>query len=63
MKNKLDIIYNVADQLADGIDLDALIDYFRDGQITYMESLTEQELIDFILEYSTYEIEDLKWER
>jgi len=37
-------IEDLANKWTDEADLDCLMDYFRDGQISYLEKLTDEEL-------------------
>jgi hypothetical protein len=45
MLNRNKLIEDIADSATDSIDLD-LMNYYRDSQIEYMESLTDMELLE-----------------
>ena len=52
IKDKEKLIEKLASNLADNADEDTLYNYFKDGQTDWLESLTDEELLqqkDFIL--------------
>ena len=52
IKNRDKLIEELASNLADNADEDALYNYFKDGQTDWLESLTDEDLLqqkDFIL--------------
>jgi len=46
MINRNKLIEDIADSTTDSIDLKDLMNYYRDSQIEYMESLTDMELLE-----------------
>jgi hypothetical protein len=46
MLNRNKLIEDIADSAIDSIDLKDLMNYYRDSQIEYMESLTDMELLE-----------------
>lgn len=46
IKNKEKLIEKLASNLADNADEDALYNYFKDGQTDWLESLTDEELLE-----------------
>lgn len=53
-----ELIEKVADQLTEGADLDALMAYFRDGQIAFLENMTESELKEYSSEILGYNVDE-----
>ena len=45
IKNRDKLIKEMASSLADNADEDALYNYFKDGQTDWLESLTDEDLI------------------
>ena len=56
--NRDDLIEKVANNLTDGADWDTLTDYFRDGQIAWLEDLTNKDLIAYANEFLGYDVEE-----
>ena len=52
------LIEKLADQITDGADWDALTSYFRDGQIAWLEDMTDKDLITYANEFLSYDVED-----
>lgn len=46
IKNREKLIEELASNLADNADEDALYSYFKDGQTDWLESLTDEELLE-----------------
>jgi len=56
-KPRIDI-EKFAEYTTSSADLDALVQYFFEGQIAYMESLHENDLLDFAKDMGFYTEED-----
>jgi hypothetical protein len=48
----------LANKVCDNADLDALLDYFREGQYAYYQTMTESELKEFASEYLGYNVDE-----
>ena len=52
-----ELIEKLANTLTDSADMDCLIDYFRQGQIDFLESMIGNDLEDYAKEVLNYEVE------
>lgn len=56
--SKDDLIDKIANNLTDAADLDSLMDYFREGQIRFLEDMSENELKEYANELLGYDVDD-----
>lgn len=49
--NKDNLIEKVAIKITDSADLDSLMSYFLEGQINFLESLSDDELVQYAKEF------------
>lgn len=53
-----DLIEKVADNMTNAADMDSLISYFREGQIAFLEDMTDVELKEYASEVLGYNVDD-----
>jgi hypothetical protein len=64
MLNRNKLIEDIADSAVDSADLKDLINYYRDSQVEYMESLTDSELLEYAdIYYGSFEESDYEEEQ
>ena len=56
--NRNKLIEKLADQITEGADLDSLEQYFREGQVAFLEDMSDKDLVDYANEYLGYNVEE-----
>ena len=54
--NREELIEEIANTATDDADMDALMDYFRDGQIAFLDDMTDKDLIKYANENYGYNL-------
>ena len=54
--NREELIEEIANTATDDADMDALMDYFRDGQIAFLDDMTDKDLIRYANENYDYDL-------
>lgn len=54
---RVDLIEKIAQQSLDAADLDALMEFYFDSQINFLEGLTDMELKEYAKEYAEIDTE------
>lgn len=59
MINKENLIDNLVNKMVDAMDIDSLIDYYYENTVSYLEDLSDNELLD---QADTWEIDTSEYE-
>lgn len=59
MINKENLIDNLVNKMVDSMDIDSLIDYYYENTVSYLEDLSDNELLD---QADTWEIDTSEYE-
>jgi hypothetical protein len=51
-----ELIEKLADTITEGADLDSLLSYFREGQIDFLESMGDADLLNYASEILGYDV-------
>jgi len=54
--NREELIEEIANKATDDADVDALMDFFRDGQIAFLDDMTDKDLIRYANENYDYDL-------
>lgn len=53
-----ELIQKLADQATDSADIDSLMSYFHQGQIDFLDEMTDKDLISYANEFLGYDVEE-----
>lgn len=59
MINKSELIDNLANKMVDSMDIQSLIDYYYEHTVSYLEDLSDNELLD---QADTWEVDTSEYE-
>jgi hypothetical protein len=56
--NRDQLIEKIADSATESADIESLESFFREGQINFLDKMTDRELIDYAQDILGYDIEE-----
>ena len=56
--NRTELIEKLADRATDAADIDSLLSYFYDGQVAFLEDMTDNDLIEYANDFLGYNVEE-----